>query len=312
MTTLDSGTQTPRLEYVMCSSAAGTHRMAYREWGHPNNPNVVLCLHGLTRNGQDFSPLAKALSDRFRVVCPDIVGRGCSDWLLNPAHYVIPQYAADVLTLIARLQAKRLDWVGTSMGGLIVLALLGVMAHSAAERRQHPCSLAPSLGIPTGKIVLNDIGPSLNRAGLRRIATHLDKNHRFTQFDEAEDYIRETCASYGPQTDKDWHELTQSVFVRDERGYWVKHYDLAIAAPIAAQIKTDLHAGEKLLWQSYRAVTQPLLILRGEYSDLLTEQSANDMVKANANATLYEVAGVGHAPTLRSDELIHVLRDFLI
>ena len=126
----------PRLEYVTCASPAGLHRMAYWEWGDPANDQVLVCVHGLTRTGRDFDALAQRLAGRYRVVCPDVVGRGRSDWLANPAFYTVPQYAADMVTLIARLKPARLAWVGTSMGGLIGMALSGSAAFSRPRR---PC-----------------------------------------------------------------------------------------------------------------------------------------------------------------------------
>src|SRR3546814_14416554 len=144
--------------------------MAYWECGDSNNDKVLLCVHGLTRTGRDFDALARRLSSDYRVVCPDVVGRGKSDWLINAAGYVVPQYVADILTLIARLNPARLDWVGTSMGGLIGMGLVGALAMSTAARpARGPFGLAAEQTLRLGKVVLNDIGPSLSFTGLTRI-----------------------------------------------------------------------------------------------------------------------------------------------
>ena len=311
MTTSSAVEQEPRLDYVTCASGAGVHRMAYWEWGDPTNPKVLLCVHGLTRSGRDFDPVARAFAQDYRVVCPDVVGRGHSDWLTNPQYYVVAQYVADMLVLIARLRPERLDWVGTSMGGLIALALSGVMNASMAARSTHPQPLEPLLGVPLGRIVLNDIGPALDMDGLTRIGRYLDQPMRFSRLQDAEAYVRETCADFGPQTDEDWNELTKNVFVCHENGNWVKHYDLRIATPFKSLSAQAMKQAELLLWQSYQAIRSPVLILRGERSDLLSNQSTQEMLQRNRQAQCYQIAGVGHAPTLRNQEQIQVLRDFL-
>lgn len=302
----------PRLDYVMCTSAAGAHRMAYWEWGDPHNPKVLLCVHGLSRTGRDFDPVARAFAHEYRVVCPDIVGRGRSDWLLAPTLYAVPQYVADILTLIARLQPKQLDWIGTSMGGLVALGLVGLLELSAAVPVSNPNGLEASLGLPLGKIVLNDIGPTIEAAGLARIATQVGQAVSFTDFDSAEAYIRQSCAEFGPHADEDWRELTRNVLVRNKQGRWVRHYDMKIAEGFTAQINGALAGAEALLWQSFQAIKSPVLIVRGEQSDLLSRATAERMLQLNDQAQLYEVAGVGHAPTLRDDRQLDVLRNFLM
>src|SRR5690606_23554880 len=122
----------PRLNRVSCLSPAGLHRMAYWEWGDPQNDRVLLCVHGLTRTGRDFDALARRLCQEYRVVCPDVVGRGMSDWLSEPAYYIVPQYLADMVTLIARLNPRVLHWFGTSMGGMIGMTLAGLPGASVA------------------------------------------------------------------------------------------------------------------------------------------------------------------------------------
>ncbi|WP_237173143.1 alpha/beta fold hydrolase [Paracandidimonas lactea] len=302
----------PRLDYVVCASPAGLHRMAYWEWGDPGNDRVLLCVHGLTRTGRDFDYLARRMAAHYRVVCPDIVGRGRSDWLVNPAYYVVPQYVADVLALIARLRPVQLDWVGTSMGGLIGMAMAGGMALACALRPERPGEgLSGDLMLPVGRYVLNDIGPTLDLAGLARIAAYVGQPRVFGSFDEAVDYVRSVSEGFGLHDRAGWEDLTRHVFL-PQGGRWVQHYDLRIAEPFALQNPASLEASEVMLWQAYESIQQPVLIMRGEKSDLLTEQTAQEMLRRNPNAQLHTVAGVGHAPTLRDTAQIAPIEAFLL
>lgn len=302
----------PRLDYVMCASPAGTHRMAYWEWGDPENDRVLLCVHGLTRTGRDFDDLARQLAKHYRVVCPDVVGRGKSDWLINAANYVVPQYVADMFTLIARLNPKKLDWVGTSMGGLIGMGLVGTLAMSAMLRPDRG-----SLGLPAdqtlslGKIVLNDIGPQLSFAGLSRIAEYVGEPIQFDTFEQAVDYVRSVSAGFGSHDQAGWEDLTRHVF--NQKGdHWVKHYDLRIAEPFADQSEAIIQASESVLWAAYESIASPIFLVRGQESDLLTAEAAQEMLARNRHARLHNVPGVGHAPTFRSDDQIDPVVEFLL
>lgn len=306
------GNSEPRLNYVMCASPAGVHRMAYWEWGSPNNEHVVLCVHGLTRSGRDFDPLARRLSRRFRVVCPDVVGRGKSDWLIDPAHYGVPQYVADMLTLIARLQPKRLDWVGTSMGGLIAMGLMAALSMSAAmrpDRGRH--GLPANQTLPLGRVVLNDIGPVLAIDGLSRIADYVGVPQSFESFDDAVNYVKMVSADFGPHDEPAWQELTRNVFTEQD-GKWGKHYDLRIAQPMANESPETIKASEAILWPAFQAFPEPVLIVRGALSDLLTDATVKQMLERNPQARLLTIPGVGHAPTLRSDDQISPIEQFLL
>ncbi len=286
--------------------------MAYWEWGDPANGRVLLCVHGLTRTGRDFDTLARRLCGTYRVVCPDVVGRGASDWLVDAAGYVVPQYVADMLTLIARAHPSRLDWVGTSMGGLIALALLGAYAQARVARPETVVrGLDPALGIPFGRIVLNDIGPDLDPDGVARIADYVGQPVAFGSFDQAVDYVRDISPGFGPHTRAQWETLARHVMVRHD-SQWVKHYDLRIAQPFSLQDAAALKASEAILWSSYESIPVPLLILRGEQSDLLSADSAARMLARNSAARLQVVAGVGHAPTLMADIQIEPIERFLL
>ena len=301
----------PRLLHVLCASPAGLHRVAYWEWGDPDNDRVLLCVHGLTRTGRDFDLLARRLAGEYRVVCPDIVGRGESDWLVDPQHYVIPQYVSDMLTLIARLDPQRLDWVGTSMGGLIAMGLSAGLGMAAVMRPGGYRSIDTQPSIPLGRVVLNDIGPVINDSGLRRIADYVGKQEEFDSFEQAVDYVRTVSAGFGEHDPEGWRDLTRHVFVEKD-GRWVKHYDLRIAQPVARQDAAVLKGAEAVLWAGFENLRQPVLLLRGATSDLLTEKGLQEMQRRNALARAVTFEGVGHAPALRSPEQIETVAEFLL
>jgi len=301
-----------RLDFVACASPAGLHRMAYWEWGDPDNDRVLVCVHGLTRTGRDFDTLARQLASRYRVVCPDVVGRGASDWLANPVYYTIPQYAADMVTLIARLKPATLAWLGTSMGGLIGLAVGGGLMALTANTNKSLGEHSPRLA----RLILNDVGPRLASDALLRIGTYLATPVALPSFDAAVQYVKAASPGFGVHSDAQWAELTRHVFIeRDGPGnqeagkVWVKHYDLRLA--LAYADPTAAIAGEPLLWQAYRALDCPILILRGAQSDLLTSDTVRDMLAAQPQARLHEFPGVGHAPTLMADAQCRVVREFL-
>ena len=305
------GESQPRLNYVTCASPAGAHRMAYWEWGDPDNDKVLLCVHGLTRTGRDFDLLAQRMASEYRVVCPDVVGRGKSDWLINPAFYVVPQYAADMLTLIARLNPAQLDWVGTSMGGLIGLALAGTLNLSEKLRPEGTTSLPADQTLRLGKMVLNDIGPSISLSGLERIAAYVGQPMQFDSFSQAVDYVRSVSAGFGQHDQDGWEDLTRHVFC-EKNGHWVKHYDLRIAEPFAGQTEEVVKASEALLWGAYESIAAPVLVVRGALSDLLTADTVSQMLTRNPRASLFEVSNVGHAPTLRTNDQIDPVQQFLL
>ncbi|NYT60745.1 alpha/beta hydrolase [Alcaligenaceae bacterium] len=286
--------------------------MAYWEWGDPDNDKVLLCVHGLTRTGRDFDHLAMRLAQDYRVVCPDVVGRGKSDWLIHGANYVVPQYVADMFTLIARLKPAQLDWVGTSMGGVIGLALVGSLVMSSLLRPVRGAfGLPPEQTVTLGKIVLNDIGPKLSASGLDRIAEYVGQPMQFDSFELAVDYVRSVSAGFGPHDQAGWEDLTRHVFNR-QGGHWIKHYDLRMAEPFADNSPAKIEASEAILWAAYESIASPVLLVRGEESDLFTAETAQEMLLRNSHAQLHTVGGVGHAPTLRSNDQIDPVAAFLL
>ncbi|WP_026068066.1 alpha/beta fold hydrolase [Pusillimonas noertemannii] len=301
----------PRLEYVMCASPSGVHRMAYWEWGDAGNDKVLVCVHGLTRCGRDFDELAGKLAAHYRVVCPDVVGRGRSDWLVDPSAYTVPQYISDMLTLIARLDVEQVDWLGTSMGGLIGLGLAGALAMSALQRPQRgEFGLPAARTVRLGKVVLNDIGPRLDAQGIARIAGYVGSDVSFDTFDEAVAYVQSVSAGFGPHSQALWKRLTRDMFNQQD-GRWIRHYDLRLAAPMALQDEAALKAAEFMLWSAYDSLALPVLLLRGEESDVLSRETADEMLARNGQAQLVEFHGVGHAPTLLTEEQIAPIERFL-
>lgn len=284
----------PRRRSVQCASPKGLHRIAYREWGDPRNRNVLVCVHGLTRVSDDFDDLARALSDVYRVVCPDVVGRGRSGWLRNPAYYLVPQYVSDMVTLLARLDADTVDWVGTSMGGLIGMGLASLE------------------GNPVRRLVLNDIGPALDHAALERIGAYTSQQVRFDTQEEAERYIRDIAAPFGPHTELQWKKLANDVFRQDAEGKWIRHYDPQLAAPFRNSTVETTAQAEKMMWAAYDAIRCPTLLVRGAQSDLLGIDTANEMTQRGPKATLVQFEGVGHAPTLMHGDQIAAVQKFLL
>ncbi|WP_423193263.1 alpha/beta fold hydrolase [Cupriavidus sp. H18C2] len=287
----------PRLGFVQCISPGGLHRMAYHEWGDPANPRVLMCVHGLTRTGRDFDALAQAMAGEYRVVCPDVVGRGRSEWLADPRQYVVPQYVADMVTLIARLGVEQVDWFGTSMGGLIGMGLGGL-----------PKS-------PVRKLLLNDVGPRITAQAIERIGAYLGLPVRFKTFEEGLAYLQTISASFGRHTPEQWRELNGAILkpVQGAEGLeWGLHYDPALAVPFRETSPEAVQAGEAGLWQMFQAVPGPTLVVRGAQSDLLLRETVAEMVARGRQVSSVEIADVGHAPTFIDPAQIAIARDFFL
>jgi pimeloyl-ACP methyl ester carboxylesterase len=275
---------------VQCAGPHGLHRIHYTEWGDRTNPRVLVCAHGITRVCRDFDFLAQAMSGQYRVICPDMPGRGGSDWLTVPDDYGFPLYVADMVTLIARLDVESIDYVGTSMGGIIGMLL------------------AAQPGNPIRRLVLNDVGPVVTGVSLQRIAQYVGKAPPFPDFKSAEQYIRAVSASFGPLTDAQWQHLTRHAIRQGEDGQYRMHYDPELAAPfrkITHYVDTDM-------WAFYDMIKCPTLLVRGAVSDLLTPETARMMGERGPRAKLVEVPGVGHAPVLMDEAQVAPIRNFLL
>ncbi|MGH8692880.1 MAG: alpha/beta fold hydrolase, partial [Burkholderiales bacterium] len=265
----------------------GFHRVNYYEWGDADNPNVLICVHGLTRNGRDFDDLAGALSSEYRVLCPDMAGRGKSEWLTHKEDYGYPLYCSDMAALIARSGAQQVDWIGTSMGGLVGMFL-------AAQ----PDS-------PIRSLVMNDVGAFIPKASLERLSSYIGKDPRYASFDEFEQYIRAVSAPFGPLTDAQWRHLAQTNARQFEDRRWGPNYDPALG------LAFRVTPADVVLWPFWDQVRCPTLLLRGADSDLLLAETAQEMTRRGPNAKLVEFAGIGHAPMLMAEDQIAIVRKFL-
>jgi pimeloyl-ACP methyl ester carboxylesterase len=304
-----ASTTDPILKYVSCPGASKTdaqaHRMAYWSWGDESNPNILMCVHGLSRQGRDFDTLARSLSDRYQVICPDVVGRGHSDWLADPKGYQVFSYVSDMVALMQQLRAQvkatepiDIDWIGTSMGGLIGLGF---------------STLPPQVsGVKLRKFVLNDVGPRLNHAAMVRIGEYLGQPMRFESEQKAADYLWTISTGFGPHTPEQWLALSRPLLrpAPDGNGLGL-HYDPAIAEPFKTMSADAATSGEAMLWQVYDALTCQVLLMRGKNSDLLDAETAQAMTQRGPKAKLVEFEGVGHAPTLQAADQLAAIKDFL-
>ncbi|MDH3473218.1 MAG: alpha/beta hydrolase [Rhodospirillales bacterium] len=283
----------PRQGHYLGLSAGGFHRLAYSEWGAPGAERVAVCAHGLTRNGRDFDVLAAALAEEgLKVACPDVVGRGRSDRLSDPVGYGYPQYLADATALIARLGVERLDWIGTSMGGL-----MGLMLAAQPET-------------PIRRLVINDVGPFIPKAALRRIGGYVGRDPLFPDLAAAEAYFREVHAPFGRLTDLQWRHLTEHSVVpaaEPDGGGWRLAYDPAIGLPFQDPELEDVD-----LWPLWDAIAIPVLVLRGAASDLLLPETAAEMAGRGPKAEVVEIPGCGHAPALMDAAQMRVVKEWLL
>lgn len=294
------------LNYVSCPDTGSGHRMAYWQWGDAQAAYAIVCVHGLSRQGRDFDVLAQALVARapgpLRVVCPDVVGRGQSDRLADPMGYQVPTYVGDMLAMLGQLNAQApiatLDWLGTSMGGLIGMGVCGT----------------PGLPLPAPvrRLVLNDVGPVIQWQGLQRIGTYLGKAGRFESVQHAADAMWAISRSFGPHTPEQWLALSQAMVKPLPEGGFGLHYDPAIAVPFGALTEEAAQQGQAALWQLYDNIRARTLVLRGVQSDLLSHETALEMTGRGPRARLVEFEGVGHAPTLVADNQVEAVVSFLL
>jgi pimeloyl-ACP methyl ester carboxylesterase len=303
----------PQLHHVLCPDANASRRMAYWQWGDAASSHVVLCVHGLTRQGRDFDVLASDLLAQagqrgrsLRVVSVDVAGRGHSDWLPDASHYQPLTYLADLQALMKQLQAQapvaHFDWVGTSMGGII-----GMLA--AAQPQAWPA--------PIGRLVLNDVGPALQWAGLERIRGYVGQVGPFGSLGEGVYYLRGRLAGFGPHSDAQWTALNAPMFrpaLREapQASAVVLHYDPAIGRPFEALTPEASAQSAEAMRAVYRQLACQTLLLRGAQSELLSREVALEMTITGPKARLVEFAGVGHAPTLVAADQVQVVREFLL
>ncbi len=280
---------TPRPHSMPVLGPAGFFRLAWTEWGPERAARTVLCVHGLTRNGRDFDALARSLGEAgCRVVCPDMPGRGASDWLPKPDDYAYPIYMQTVSALYARLDVEKLDWVGTSMGGLIGMLL-------AAQR-----------GHFIRRLVLNDVGPFIPAAALKRLGDYVGRDPRFEDFGQVEAYLRKVHAPFGQLTDPEWMHLAFHSAEESGDGNLRLRYDPAIGKPFQ-----DKPADDLALWAFWDQLRVPVLAIRGADSDLLLRETLLRMAK-KPSCEAVEIAGCGHAPALMAPDQIGTIQNFLL
>jgi pimeloyl-ACP methyl ester carboxylesterase len=271
-------------------STGGFHRVAYTEWGDERDDRLAVCVHGLTRNGRDFDELAKALQKKRRVACPDVVGRGRSDWLTDKSQYNFITYCADMTALLARLRGTSVDWIGTSMGGQIGMIL-------AAQ---------PST--PIQRLVLNDIGPFVPKEAPRRLLAYAGTHPApFVSLADAERHIREIYAPFGALTDAQWAHLTRHSLRDIDGGRYALAYDPGIVEPLKEMQRTDFH-----IWPLWDRIRCPVLVLRGKESDVLLESTVEEMRRRGPAVDVVEIDGVGHAPTLNDPKHARTVVDWLL
>lgn len=266
----------------------GFHRVSFTDWGEQSGRKATVCVHGLTRTSRDFDVIADALSADGRVVCVDVAGRGASDWLNDPAHYTYSNYLNDMSGLMAHVGAERVDWIGTSMGGIIGMLL------------------AATPGTPVRKLVINDIGPLIAKEALVRICHYVGAAPSFQDVDAVEAYLREVHAPFGDLTDEQWRHLAVTSTVPDGEGGSRLHYDPDIASVFCSGPIEDVE-----LWDVWDKIECPVLVLRGESSDLLSVETAEQMTKRGPKADLVTIPNCGHAPALMDPDQIGVVKDWL-
>jgi len=277
--------------FVTCTSPDGPHRMAYHAWGNPNNSKVLVCVHGLTRRGSDFKTLAEAMNQDYYVVCPDVVGRGDSDRLKNPMHYGVPQYVADMASLIKQLNVTQVNWFGTSMGGLIG------MVYAAMPKS------------PIRRMLINDVGPRIEPEAIKRLGSYVGQPFSFSNRTDALQRLNEICASFGSHTPDEWEIYNGPMLVQKE-GLWVMHYDPDISVPFASVNPIMAKAGEIAMWHAFKQIHIPMLIVRGGESDLLSAKTVAEMCKVNPYIRSIEIPGVGHAPAFVKSEQVALAKEF--
>jgi pimeloyl-ACP methyl ester carboxylesterase len=259
--------------------------IAYTEWGDPNNENIVICVHGLARNSRDFDYIAASLAKNYRVICPDVVGRGQSRWLTDKSLYNYNTYVEDMVALVDYLGGKPVNWIGTSMGGLIAIFML--------QKYQY-----------IKKLVLNDIGPFIPKEALQRIAKYVSVNPSFDNLEECKAHLKKILVPFGIQEEEHWDHLTKYGF-REENGKYYLHYDPAIGAAAfqdGSESIVDFDA-----WSLWPNITCPVLVLRGEKSDILNQETYEKMLQTHHDIKGVEIPNVGHTPALLTKDQIAIV-----
>lgn len=268
------------------------HQLAYDAWGEAGNPPVVM-VHGLTRNKQDFDILANALAVDSSVLTLDIAGRGDSDWFRDKSLYHYGTYLADVISWLDHCNVAQCQWVGTSMGGI-----LGMMLAAIQPQR-------------VSALILNDIGMTVAQEGLRRITNYAGHAPAFQTEMEAQAYLRAVLAPFGITEEIHWQHLSRHAFRRRQDGALYLRYDPDILSSYRHETKNFAAIEDIDLSAVWEKIVCPTLILRGQNSDILREDTAAAMAASRENVTLAQISNVGHAPALLSDAQINLVGGWL-
>ena len=274
----------PASRYLTCCE----REIHFVEWGREDAPPLIMW-HGLARTSRDFDDIAGALADTYRIICPDTIGRGLSQWSSDPdKEYCFAFYARIAQALVNQLGIDKMRWVGTSMGGA-----LGIVA------------AATTLKGRITHLVLNDIGPALAAPAVERIKAYTGNPPQFDTVTELEQFFRTTYLPYGWQSDAQWRRMTETSTRRQPNGKVTPHYDPAMVGQFI------VHPDDYDLWEEYDALDMPTLLMRGIDSDLLLQEVAEEMTRRGPRAQLAVIPGCGHAPALNVPEQIELVRDFL-
>ncbi len=283
---------TPQVNYIECNNLKEKYKMVYYSWGSQEHSNkTLICLHGLNRNGRDWDYVAKSLVEKgYLVIAPDIVGRGNSDYLIDAKGYEVPYYSLDILTLIRVLSLQNISILGTSMGGLIGMAIAAMPEH------------------PIKKLILNDIGAEIEYKGLQIISSYSGEQPEFTTFAIAKDYLKNISLDFGDLPNSVWEHMARNSFQKNAKGNYELKRDVNLSKPFLAP--TD---GEKNLefWEFWHKVTLPTLIIRGENSNILSKATIDKMQAINGQTKSIEIKNTGHAPFLYSIEHTELIFNFL-
>jgi len=277
---------------ITCNYQESTHQIAYQEWGDPHNQKVLICVHGLTRNSQDFNNLAQLLKQDYRIICPDIIGRGKSDYLTNPKYYGIPLYVSDMLTLINHLQLTSINWLGTSMGGIIGM------------------NIASLENTPIKRLILNDLGAYIPHQVIENIGKYLcQKPPIFETFDQVKDYVKKIYAGFGDLTENQWTNLAKYSVNLNQNQQYILNYDYNICHSFQG-IKVGQFKPIEL-WEIWDLIKIPVLLLHGEKSDLLLPETIEKMKENHENLDVKTIKNCGHAPALMSYPQINLIKTWL-
>ena len=273
-----------RSNYLRCEG----REIHFTEWGHAGD-RALIAWHGLARTGRDMDDIAAHLAQRFHVICPDTLGRGLSQWSPDPqGEYCLEFYVRLASSLVDQLGLKTFDWLGTSMGGAI-----GLLAASGALRGR------------IRRLVLNDIGPQLAPAAVQRIRAYAGNPPAFATVSELETYFRTIYKPYGWLSDAQWRRLAETSTRRLPDGRVTPHYDPAMV------MQFTHHDDDYALWDAWDTLELPVLCLRGESSDLLAPDVAEQMRQRGPRAMVVTVPGCGHAPALNTPEQFGLVERFL-